>query len=108
MTQQFRYCIYPEKVNFSSVQSLSHVTLTTIQKDICTPFIAALLTIPAYGSNLSVHQQINEQGSCGTYIQWNITQPLKRNGFESVELRWMNLEPIIRSEVSQKEKSFIY
>ena len=29
---------------------------------------------------------------------------LKRNTFESVILRWMNLEPIIQSEVSQKEK----
>ena len=29
----------------------------------------------------------------------------KRNEFESVLLRWMNLEPIIQSEVSQKEKS---
>ena len=28
----------------------------------------------------------------------------KRNAFESVLLRWMNLEPIIQSEVSQKEK----
>ena len=30
---------------------------------------------------------------------------IKRNGFESVELRWMNLEPVIRSEVSQKEEN---
>jgi len=28
----------------------------------------------------------------------------KRNTFESVLIRWMNLEPIIQSEVSQKEK----
>ena len=28
----------------------------------------------------------------------------KRNTFESVLMRWMNLEPIIKSEVSQKEK----
>ena len=28
----------------------------------------------------------------------------KRNTFESVIMRWMNLEPIIQSEVSQKEK----
>ena len=28
---------------------------------------------------------------------------IKRNTFESI-LRWMNLEPIIQSEVSQKEK----
>ena len=29
---------------------------------------------------------------------------IKRNAFESVLIRWMNLEPIIRIEVSQKEK----
>ena len=28
----------------------------------------------------------------------------KRNAFESVLMRWVNLEPIIQSEVSQKEK----
>ena len=28
----------------------------------------------------------------------------KKNAFESVLVRWMNLEPIIQSEVSQKEK----
>ena len=30
--------------------------------------------------------------------------PIKRNDFESVLMSWMNLEPIIRSEVTQKEK----
>ena len=30
---------------------------------------------------------------------------LKRNEFESVLVRWINLEPIIQSEVSQKEKN---
>ena len=28
---------------------------------------------------------------------------IKRNAFESVLMRWMNLEPIIQSEMSQKE-----
>ena len=28
----------------------------------------------------------------------------KKNTFESVLMRWMNLEPIIQSEVSQKEE----
>ena len=28
-----------------------------------------------HGSNLDVYQQMNGQRSCGTYIQWNITQP---------------------------------
>ena len=29
---------------------------------------------------------------------------IKKNSFESVQMRWMKLEPIIPSEVSQKEK----
>ena len=30
--------------------------------------------------------------------------PIKRNAFEPVLMRWMNLEPITQSEISQKEK----
>ena len=29
---------------------------------------------------------------------------IKRNAFESIQMRWMNLEPIVRTEVSQKEE----
>ena len=29
---------------------------------------------------------------------------IKRSAFESVQMRWMNLEPIIQSEVSHKER----
>ena len=47
---------------------------------------------------------MNGKESCGTYTQWNITQPLKKNTFESFLMRWMKLEPIIQSEVSQNEK----
>ena len=32
---------------------------------------------------------------------------IKRNTFESVLMRWMNLEPIIQCEVSQKNKYHI-
>ena len=32
---------------------------------------------------------------------------IKRNVFESVLMRWMNLEPITQSDVSQKEKDNI-
>ena len=31
---------------------------------------------------------------------------IKRNTFESVLMKWMNLEPIIQSEVSQKEDKY--
>ena len=33
---------------------------------------------------------------------------IKRNAFESVLMNWMNLEPIVQSEVSQKEKNKYY
>ena len=32
---------------------------------------------------------------------------IKMNAFESILMRWMNLEPIIQSEVSQKDKYHI-
>ena len=34
----------------------------------------------------------------------NYYSVIKKNTFESVLMRWMKLEPIIQSEVSQKEK----
>ena len=33
---------------------------------------------------------------------------IKRNASESVLMRWMNLEPIIQSKVSQKEEDKYY
>ena len=53
-----------------------------------------------------------EQSRCpltGEWIQklWYTVEyysAIKRNAFQSVLMRWMNLEPIIQSEVSQKEK----
>ena len=38
------------------------------------------------------------------YIHNGILLRHKKNAFESVLMRWMNLEPIIQSEISQKEK----
>ena len=35
---------------------------------------------------------------------WYIYSAIKRNTFESVLRKWLNLEPLIQSEVSQKEK----
>ena len=49
---------------------------------------------------------MNGQRSCGTYIYNGIYySAIKRNLLESVLMRWMNLKPIIQSEVSQKEKN---
>ena len=38
------------------------------------------------------------------YIQWNITQPIKKNDIMPFVATWMELETLILSEVSQKEK----
>ena len=43
---------------------------------------------------------------CGTYIYvMEYYSAMKRNILESVLVRWINLEPVIQSEVSQKEKN---
>ena len=33
---------------------------------------------------------------------------IKKNTFESVLMRWMNLEPVIQSEVSEREKQIAF
>ena len=39
------------------------------------------------------------------HIHNGIYSAIKRNTFESDLMRWMNVEPIIQSEVSPKEKN---
>ena len=78
---------------------------TITEKDTCTPmFIAALFTIA----------RTWKQPRCPLTDEWikklwhiytmAYYSSIKRNTFESVLMRWMNLEPIVQSEVSQKEK----
>ena len=78
---------------------------TKIEKDTCTlMFIAALFTIAVTW----------KQPRCPSIDEWIMKlwyiytmeyySAIKRSTFGSVLMRWMNLEPIIASEVSQKEK----
>ena len=78
---------------------------TKMEKDMCIPlFIAALITIA----------RTWKQPRCPSTDEWieklwyiytmEYYSAIKRNTFESVLMRLMNLEPIIQSEVSQKEK----
>ena len=78
---------------------------TRVEKAICIPlFIAALLTIA----------RTWEQPRCPLTDEWikklwyiftmEYYSAIKRNTFESVLMRWMNLELVIQSEVSQKQK----
>ena len=83
--------IYPEK--------------TIIQKDTCTTvFIAALFTIA----------RTWKQPKCPSTEEWikmwhvytmEYYSDIKRNEMELFVVRWMDLETVIQSEVSQKEKN---
>ena len=50
----------------------------------------------------SADEWIRKQWYIYTMAEYYST--IKKNAFESVLMRWMKLEPIIQSEVSQKEK----
>ena len=77
---------------------------TRIERDTCAPmFIAALFTIA----------RTWKQPRCPSADKWIrklwyiyamelLSYRKKKNTFESVLMRWMKLEPIIQSEVSQK------
>ena len=81
---------------------------TIIEKDTCTPmFIAALFTIARTGTQprcLSTDEWIKKLWDIYTMEYYSA---LKRNKFESALVRWMNLEPVIQSKVSQKRKTNI-
>ena len=77
---------------------------TRIERDTCTPmFNIALFTIA----------RTWKQPRCPSTDEWirklryiytmEYYSAIKKNTFESVLMRWMKLEPIIQSEVSQKE-----
>ena len=78
---------------------------TITERDTCTPmFTEALFTIA----------RTRKQPRCPFADQWirklwyiytmEYYSAVKKNEFESVQMRWMKVEPIIQSEVSQKEK----
>ena len=79
---------------------------TKTKKDTCTPmFTEALFTIAKIWKQPR-HRSIDEWKKKLWYIYtMKYYSAIRRNAFESVLMRWMNLEPIIQSEVSQKEKS---
>ena len=84
--------IYPEK--------------NMVQKDTCSPmFITALFTVA----------KTWKQPKCPLTDEWikkmwyiytmEYYSAIKRNEIELFAMRWMDLEPVIQSEVSQKEKN---
>ena len=82
-----------------------HSKETRIQRDTCTlMFIAALFTIARRWKQPRCPLADEWIKKFGTYTQWTNYSAIKKNVFESVLMRWMKLEPIIQSEVNQKEK----
>ena len=83
--------IYPEETN--------------IEKYTCIPmFIAALFTI-ARTWNLSICPSTDEWIKNWCIYKMEYYSDIKRNRFESVVMRRMNLESNTQCEVSQKEKN---
>ena len=82
-----------------------HTEETRIERDSCTPmFIAALFIIARTWKQPrcpSADEWIRKQWYIYTMEYYSA---IKKNACESVLMRWMKLEPIIQSEVSQKEK----
>ena len=76
---------------------------TKIEKGTCIPlFIASLFTIARTWKQPRcplTDECINKLWYVYTMEYYSA---IKRNTFESVLMKWMNLEPIIQSEVSQK------
>ena len=85
--------------------SLFLAFVKNVSKDTCTPMFIAPLFIIA---------RTWKQPRCPSADEWirklwyiytmEYYSASKKNTFESVLMRWMKLEPIIQSEVSQKEK----
>ena len=77
---------------------------TKTGKDTCSPmFTAALFAIDR--TRKLPRCPVTEDWvvkNCAPYVYNKYSSAIKRNTFESVLMRWMNLEPIIQSEVSQR------
>ena len=95
----------PLSMGFSRQEYWSGTEETRRERDTCTPmFIAALFIIA----------RTWKQPRCTSADEWirklwyiytmEYYSAIKKNTFESVLMRWMILESILQSEVSQKEK----
>ena len=82
-----------------------HTKETRIERDTCTPvFITALFTIARTWKQPRCPLADEWIRKLGYIYTMEYCSAIKKNTFESVLMRWMKLESIIQSEVSQKEK----
>ena len=98
--------MFPIRLKKTAIPLLGiHTEETRSERDTCTPMLIAALFIIA---------RTGKQPRCPSTDEWirklwyiyttEYYSAVKKNSFESVLMRWMNLEPIIQSEVSQKDK----
>ena len=81
-----------------------HTEETRTERYMCTPmFIAALFTIARTWKHPRCPSAYEWIRKLYIYIM-EYYSAIKENAFESILVRWMKLEPIIQSEVSQKDK----
>ena len=82
-----------------------HTSETRIERDTCTPmFIAALFTIARIWKQPRYPLADEWIRKLWYIYTMEYYSAIKKNTFESVLMRWMKLETIVQSEVSQKEK----
>ena len=82
-----------------------HTKETRTERDTCTPmFIAALFTIARTWKQPRCPSSDKQIRKLWYIYTMEYYSAIKKNTFELVLMRWMKLELIIQSEVSQKEK----
>ena len=79
-----------------------HTKETRSERDTCTPMFIAALFIIARTWNQPRCPSADEWIRKLWYMEYYSAS--KKNSFESILMIWMKLEPIIQSEVSQKDK----
>ena len=72
-------------------------------------FLCPVLTVASWPAYRFLKRQVRWSGIHISFrifhsLLWSTQSAIKKNTFESVLMRWMKQEPIIQSEVSQKEK----
>ena len=82
-----------------------HTKETRIERDMYTPmFVAVLFIIARTWKHLRCPLADEWIRKMWPIYTMECYLAIKKNAFESVLMRWMKLEPIVQSEVSQKRK----
>ena len=93
-------------INSAAMNIGVHVSLSILVSSVCIPAVGLLghmaVLFPVF-KGISTLFSIVAEKLWYIYIM-EYYSAIKNNTFESVLTRWMKLEPIIQSEVSQKEK----